>query len=326
MFGTAGLAVASQLDQGKYPCTRFEERSSETEWRFRHCSDLRNTLLSVAEWAGASQKAVARFRACGSLAAVWRSESTGSLRVIANHCRNRWCPRCRSYVQTRTRKRIAKWLTTVDRKRLKFVTLTLRPSSQPLSEHLALLWSSFRRLRRSRLWRALNARGIGVAETTRGATGQHWHVHLHLLVESPYVDARKLSAAWRIASSGSFIVNVKQVRRDQPQEAIVHYLSSYLAKEPPGVSATDAALVTEWVTALTAQHWVVAFGRRVVPAAEPEAVTQLDAGPWVFVSTLAALLVSAARGHSDSILVLRELESAREGDSHFLSSPVCDDP
>lgn len=305
----------AQLDTGKYPSTRFDELALEAEWRFRHCADLRRTLLSVAEWAGASEKAVARFRNCGSMAGVWKSESTGALKVLANHCRNRWCPRCRGYVQARTRRRIEKWLATADRSKLKFVTLTLKASSRPLSGHLAHLLKSFRRLRSSLFWRALSVRGIGVAETTRGATGQNWHLHLHLIIEAPYVDARLLSAAWRTASNGSFIVNVKAVRKDQPQEKLVDYLAGYMAKEPPGVAATDAKLVAEWVTALTANHWVVAFGQQRTADRQVEPAEEKDPGPWTYVASLATLILAARGGHEVARELLGRLESSREVDT-----------
>lgn len=305
----------AQLDHGKYPASGHDERLLEAEWRFRTCSELRQTLLSVAEWAGASTKAVNRFRLCGSFASVWKSESTGKLKVRANHCHNRWCPRCRSYVQQRTRERIRKWLATAEQSSLKFVTLTLKPSSRPLSDHLAHLLTSFRRLRKRHFWRALGAAGIGVAETTRGAEGRNWHLHLHLIIESPYCDARKLSAEWRLASKGSYIVKVKPVRRDQPQEKLVEYLAGYMAKEPPGVAATDAKLVGEWVRALTANHWVVAFGKRKAAQEQTESVEPLDAGPWEYVAPLSTLILAARGGHEVALALLGQLEHARETDS-----------
>lgn len=312
MFPAVASRTLGQLDPGKYPSSRHSEQVLEAEWRFRGCVELRHTLLEVAEWAGATSRAVDRFRRCGTNAGVWRSASTGTLRVIAEHCRNRWCPRCRSYVQARTRRRLEKWLATANRDALKFVTLTLKPSSRPLCEQLAHLWRSFRRLRSSRFWRALSARGLCVAETTRGADGRHWHVHLHAIMESPYVDARKLSAAWRTASSGSFIVKVKQVRRDQPTESLSQYLSSYMAKEPPGVDATDAKLVAEWVRALTAQHWVVSFGKRRPIPEQQKTEAETDPGPWEYVAPLSTLILAARGGHEVAAELLRRLESARE--------------
>lgn len=305
----------AQLDHGKYPASPTNGQQLEAEWRFRTCSELRETLLSVAEWAGASTKAVNRFRLCGSFASVWKSNSTGNLKVRANHCHNRWCPRCRVYVQNRTRRRIKKWLTTAERSSLKFVTLTLKPSSRPLSDHLAHLLESFKRLRKRHFWRALGASGIGVAETTRGADGRHWHLHLHLIIESPYCDARKLSAEWRLASKGSYIVKVKPVRRDQPQEKLIEYLAGYMAKEPP-VAATDAKLVTEWVRALTAMHWVVAFGKRKKQELTEEPIEdEKDPGPWEYVAPLATLLLAARGGHEVALALLAQLEHARETDS-----------
>lgn len=316
----ATLPSRSQLDPGKYPSSGNDDARLESEWRFRGCAELRETLLKVAEWAGASTKAVNRFRLCGSMATVWRSESTGSLKVRANHCHNRWCPRCRVYVQNRTRRRIEKWLKTANRSALKFVTLTLRPSSRPLSEHLAHLLKSFRRLRSSRFWRALSVRGMGIAETTRGATGRDWHLHLHLIIESPYMDARKLSDAWRTASGGSFIVSVKGVRRDQATEKLIEYLAGYMAKEPPGVDATDAKLVTEWVHALTAQHWVVAFGQAKRVEIPEKVDEERDPGPWEYVAPLATLILAARGGHEIAIDLLQRLDAGREVDQR------CDPP
>lgn len=320
------LALAShRLDSGKYPSATPSEEPIEQNWRFRGLGELRGTLLSVAEWAGASTAAVNRFRRCGEHASVFRSESTGRLRVIADHCRNRWCPRCRVYVQVRTRRRIEKWLATADRHKLKFVTLTLRSSSQPLAEQIARLLKCFRSLRSSRVWRAANARGLAVVETTwNNATGQ-WHPHLHVLAEMSYLPKQTLSDAWRAASKGSFIVDIKKVRSDSDIGKLGGYLASYLAKEPPGVEPGQPDLVRQWVEALTATHWVVAFGKRQPPLEQEQSQPEADPGPWTFVAPLKTLILAARGGHEIAVALLRELDHAKEsaavfGDRHADSS------
>ena len=320
------LALAShRLDSGKYPSPTDSTEPLEQNWRFRGMEELRGTLLSVAEWAGASTAAVNRFRRCGEHASVFRSESTGRLRVIADHCRNRWCPRCRVYVQVRTRRRIEKWLASADRHKLKFVTLTLQSSSQPLQEQIARLLKSFRSLRSSPVWRAASARGLAVVETTWNPTTARWHPHLHLLAEMSYLLKQRLSDAWRAASKGSFIVDIKKVRSDSDIGKLGGYLASYLAKEPPGVEPGQPDLVRQWVEALTATHWVVAFGKRQPPLEQEQSQPEADPGPWTFVAPLKTLILAARGGHEIAVALLRELDHAKEsaavfGDRHADSS------
>lgn len=307
-------APVAQLDSGKFPSiSHRDEQVIETSWRFRYCGELRAALLSVADWSGPSAKAVERFRRCGSRAVVQRSQATGRLRVVAEHCRNRWCPRCRSYAAARTRRRVERFARSATR--LKLLTLTLKPSSAPLREQVAFLWTSFRRLRQSRWWRELNPAGIAVLETTR-PRNERWHLHLHAVLDAPYIDARQLSAEWRRASRGSFIVDVRAVKARTEQEAtdrVATYVASYVSKLPDELPVTDHPTLSEWLNALTRCHWLTQFGRRPPAEADPsDDAAEADPGPWDNLIPLYKLLLAARGGHPLAAQLLAELEAARE--------------
>lgn len=312
--------MSSSLDTGKYVSLRSAEQKVSVRYRFRHFEALRSTLLFVAGDCGVSQKGLTRFRNCGDLAGVYENDETHELKVRSRHCKNRWCPACGHYAQARTKKRVLTWLKTHGTRNLKFVTLTLAPSSVSLSERIAHLLKSFRRLRSSQLWRALNAQGLAVVETTYSAVHASWHTHLHVVACLNYVHYKALSEAWRVASSGSFIVDIRTLSRDIQPEKVAEYVSSYVSKAPAGVAGDNLPLVREWVLALTNCHWVVAFGKRNEKLTEPETLPKERLGDWIYVDTLFHLVQRAESGDAYAASVLARLDDAREVDT------VCDPP
>lgn len=307
----------SQLDSGKFPSiSQSDHDAAAIAWRFRGCESLREALLRVSDWAGPTSAAVSRFRRCGSRAVVQRSAATGRYRVVAEHCRNRWCPRCRTYASRRIRRSVLAFARGAAN--LKLLTLTLKPSSAPLRTQVANLWSAFRRLRQTRWWRNLAPRGVAVLETTRPG-GERWHLHLHAVVSSRFLDSRELSRQWRLASRGSFIVDVRAVKRrgkagnDESADSVAQYVAGYVAKPPDGVTPTDLDSLAEWLNALTNCHWITRFGPRPKsPPPEPPPAEPPDPGPWLTVASLAALVYAARNGHPVAQDVLRELETADE--------------
>jgi hypothetical protein len=146
---------------------------------------------------------------------------------------NRWaCSRCGPRKARRLRKRL-------ERSRPnRLVTLTLRPDpSLTPREQLAIAnhaWSIlWRRLRRKH---GRNAVGYAkIVELTKAGTP-----HLHIIVQSPFIEQRWLSAAW-LELTGSFIVDVRHV---QKRKGVAGYLTAYLTKAlavPPGMRKWSAA-------------------------------------------------------------------------------------
>jgi hypothetical protein len=68
----------------------------------------------------------------------------------------------------------------------------------------------------------MNVTAIAVLEYTRRGTA-----HLHVLV-SHYLDQRRLSADWKVATRGSFIVHIKQIDEQRVSQYVTKYLSKAL--------------------------------------------------------------------------------------------------
>lgn len=132
---------------------------------------------------------------------------------------NRWlCPDCGPRKARRLRGRLSR--TSPNR----FVTLTLKASPEtPPLELLAAAnraWSIlWRRLRRK--WPNEPLGYAKVVELTKAGTP-----HLHILLQSPYINQRWLSGQWR-ELTGSFIVDIRKVKS---QRMLTGYLTSYLTK------------------------------------------------------------------------------------------------
>jgi hypothetical protein len=196
----------------------------------------------------------------------------------------------------------------------KLLTLTLKSSSAPLPDRVALLLKSFRRLRSSRLWRAMNASGVGVVETTYKPETESWHAHLHCVMTARYVSCRELSKAWRVASKGSFIIDIRALRSKNANQDVANYVTSYITKTPTGVDPQNLPVLEAWVNALTSNHWIVGFGKRNVATSKPDQGEKPPKETWVSLGFLNDLLEKANYGDSRAVAIVAKLAQASETD------------
>lgn len=98
-----------------------------------------------------------------------------------------------------------------------------------LSAGVRSLISSFRRLRQRKLWRSHVSGGAYVIEVT-GHPGS-WHPHLHIIIESTYIEWSQLLSAWQSVSGGSSVY-IQRI----PGKQAVAYLTKYISK--PSVNTT----------------------------------------------------------------------------------------
>jgi hypothetical protein len=118
--------------------------------------------------------------------------------------------------------------------RTKFVTLTRKPRDLSLRETIKSLSHDFNRLRRTSLWKACGGPGAFTIEITRAPQRQHWHVHLHILVNARYIPQAALSDAWKHITGDSGIVHI---RAAVPSDA--RYLAKYISKG-------NSSVVQDW--------------------------------------------------------------------------------
>lgn len=99
---------------------------------------------------------------------------------------------------------------------------------------VAFLVSCFKKYRATKLWKKSVLGGAFVIEVT-GKKGD-WHAHLHIVVESYWMDFKTHQPVWNAISKGA-----GWYCKVIPPAQVVRYLSKYLAK--PGVEPDDLGSV-----------------------------------------------------------------------------------
>lgn len=273
---------------------------SEIETTFRHSGWLqaRARVESALRDAGASAGRLERFAKCGSDCIVQVSEDGKQTRVRGCFCGDRFCVPCSTARASRARRKLMRMS---EGQELRFLTLTLRATSDPLVEVLAHLRKSFTRLRRSGLWRRSVDRGAAFVEITRGRTGTHWHVHLHAIVGGKYIPKPILSETWKWASGGSFIVDVQGI---SGKEDVLRYVTKYAAKGfDPSVLQRREHLI-ECMVALRGSRMMMTFGAWYAAGGEDEPEPEQK---WKTIARLDHVLMSARRGEKWAIGVCNAL-------------------
>lgn len=164
---------------------------------------------------------------CHKLKSYRRCTSCGDSTVFWNRCDLKWCPMCTPRL-ARERKESVEWWTKMIR-HPKHVVLTMRNFDVLTKTKVLRLKHDLTRLRRSKFCTQRTVRktlidgqvktyvsqpwtgGFYSLEVTN--SGEGWHLHLHLLVDSIYIDAGALSMLWgKILKQNFGIVKVKDVR------------------------------------------------------------------------------------------------------------------
>ncbi len=148
--------------------------------------------------------------------------------IVPAYCKNRFCPVCSFRRTARVRRRLKALVATVvetKQARLKMVTLTI-PNYADAGAAANVLVRSFRALRRQKWWRDRVQGGVFVLEVT-GSVGS-WHVHMHAVVLSTYLDWNELKDRWEALTQAKGVY-VQRI----PRKAAIDYLSKYLSKDGP---------------------------------------------------------------------------------------------
>jgi len=217
--------------------------------------------------AAASDARRARFDDCGRHAWLYqKAGSPGEVKVAADTCRDRFCVPCTRDAAARVTRRLTAFLVG---RQPRFITLTLKSADQPLAEQLTHLWRSFRRLRNQQVWRAAVDGGAAFFEVTANDTTGLWHPHLHVMVQGHFFDKHALSAAWKLASRGSFVVDVRIVK--DPAKT-TRYVAAYATKGYAAKLLRNPEKLPELIAALHGRRLCMTFGAwRELSLNDPEA-------------------------------------------------------
>ena len=301
---TADPAPSASLDPEEKieqkPTQRPLERSFVFRKHIQSFDRLNHWLLTRCS----DEKLKERVSLCGTDAWIDRSPSTGRFRIRSRQCKWRGCPVCRTRWALGIRDKIISCTADVAPGRRKLATLTVRSSSAPLRRQVATLWRSYAKLRGRSLWKNAVAGSIAVLEVTFNERTEKWHPHLHCVLDSAYLDQKKLSKKWCHITLGSKIVDVRAIKS---LEKVPTYLAKYLLKVPTLPVGCDVRFEDELYDLWNRMRIARFHGTmRMQPGEEiwmpdyPE--------DWEPVTTLHCLLQRAAAGEPEAAAILDSLQ------------------
>jgi len=250
--------------------------------------------------AGESPNTVERFCKCGSNAWIMQSrDNPDRVKLSAFHCKHRLCLQCQHELR---RVVAANLLARLDRRRIRFLTLTLRhanDNSQPdhpsLTDYINRLYDSFAKLRRTTAWRHHVAGGVAFLEVKR--TSQGWHPHLHILFDGKYFPQRELSNLWLRCTGDSYVVDIRDISGSDG----VRYVTKYCTKVSHFMA--DEELV-QMIHALRSRRTFATFGTwtrwKLSTPPKTEEV-------WIYLYPLHQVILANDRGESWAAQLLARL-------------------
>jgi hypothetical protein len=175
----------------------------------------------------------------------------------------------------------------------RFLTLTLRSTTEPLPELLAKLTRDFTSLRRTKLWRKRVTGGVAFIEVKWLAPTNRWHVHLHALLQGRYVPQAELSKLWLKVTGTSDVIDIRIV---EDEAHCTHYICKYASKPLDRTVAVVPLRLDEAIVALKGKRLCLTFGSwRGYKLTEPP-----ESGTWIQLGTLEEIITRAEQGHPDA--------------------------
>lgn len=277
---------------------------STLEVDFRHSgwAPTRARVRRVLASTGAGETRIERFDRCGSDAWVATdSGGEGRLAVVSSTCHDRWCLPC-----ARSRARVigGNLATAIGECSCRMITLTLRSRPVALRSEVDRLIKCFARLRRSDVWKRHVSGGAAFTEITRGARGDHWHVHLHAICFGSFIPHDMLRSTWHSITGDSKIVDVRAIGRStDDSERAIGYVLKYATKGLNVCKLKSDDHLAEAMLALKGRKLVIAFGDwSDARLTERKAKTR-----WVRLEPLHQVIEAADSGDAEAIDLLRRL-------------------
>lgn len=208
--------------------------------------------------AGGEQELAARLERCGLEVGSLRCPDCGLSRPARYTCNLRWCPVCAWRIAAKRASLVSAWATTC--RQPKHVVLTGRNTTEPMPRVYS---QAFARLRRQKpfRWR----RGCRTIETTN--EGRGWHVHIHALIDTRWIDAGELALRWgRLLGQEFAIVRVKDARLAEYLAELCKY-----AVKPTQMAAWSAEEAATFVRSMQRVRTFATFGdlRGFAPPSRP---------------------------------------------------------
>lgn len=273
----------------------------ERSYRHEQFARTRYQAYKALLATGTNSSRLERFAECGARCSLTYSHTRGEYRVQASHCKDRWCDACSRDRGMLVSSNLAEWLR---RQPARFITLTLKHNSTPLTKQIARLRACYQELRRTKLWKQAVRGTVSVIEIQL-SKADLWHPHLHILAVGNFIPQHDLAAAWHGITGDSWIVDVRAVK--DPTTA-AGYVAKYVAKPISSRIYDHPDKLQEAVVSLRGLHaWSCTGTCRGLKLGDvPDDGLPDD---WQTLGRLEDIVQAAARGEVEDKSLLQFLES-----------------
>lgn len=238
------------------------------------------------------------FANCGRYAYVYQSVDEPDVYTIrGSTCHDRFCLPCG---KERSRIIAHNVLDKLEHEQGRFLTLTLKSSTEPLADLLTKLTTNFAALRRTNLWKNKVTGGVAFLEVKWVEKTQRWHPHLHCLLQGRYIPRNNLSKTWHKVTGTSYIVDI---RLASDNAYVTHYITKYASKPLDHSVTMQPDRLDELIVALKGKRLCMTFGTwRGYKLTEPP-----ETGKWTSLGLLSAIIERAREGSTADAEVLAAL-------------------
>jgi hypothetical protein len=170
---------------------------------------------------------------------------------VINRCRTRICPLC-SWQKAKERAAFLEAMS-AGMKHPKMITVTMPTWTASPADGIRFIRRAFARLRRSALFKEV-AGGAYQIELKPKEHG--WHIHIHALLEAPFIPYQRLFSTWaRILDRSHVEVDIRAATTPKERE----YVCKYAAKSASFDAEIDT--VVAWYKATKGQRLFGTFGK-----------------------------------------------------------------
>jgi hypothetical protein len=149
----------------------------------------------------------------------------GEVKAVPVYCKNRFCPICSQSRKFKIQNRLNELLKLTkptESRTLKHLILTTK-NSDYVNHGAERIVNAFKRLRQTKLWKSKEPHGAWVIEVT--GSPMHWHVHIHAIIVSKYINVVDLTTEWTKLTGATHVKLVKTT-----QDLGIGYITKYVTK------------------------------------------------------------------------------------------------
>lgn len=192
-------------------------------------------------------------RKCGERFIAYKAECCGDTLAYPVSCGHRLCPVCMVKRSVKLSSKVEKLIKKMEN--TKHIVLTAKNVPKIDKAYFKWLRECFVKLRHRDIFSKCVG-GFYSIETTYNSKLKNWHVHIHIVIDVPYILKSDLSEVWKEITGNSYIVDIHEIKN--PLE-VAREVAKYVVK--PGDFLQDSKLVHEYLKAVRGMRLVSTFGK-----------------------------------------------------------------